>query len=157
MLGIQNQLTCLENIYTFNPVQTKCYKGIVTPVLEYAAPVWDPHQKHLQDKQEMVERRSVWHICGDFSPTSSAVALVQKLNLDHLQLRRMSYKATMLYKAAGGLINAKPREGTLTQNPTSWPRVQSPHPILQNRNSQEQLLPIGNMSVEQYPTLCPSR
>ena len=24
-------------------VQTKCYKGIVRPILEYSAPVWDPH------------------------------------------------------------------------------------------------------------------
>ena len=82
--------------------------------------MWDPHQKHLQDKLEMVQRRSERHSCGDFKPTSSASALVKMLNLDPLQLKRMSNKVIMLYKIAGGLINAKPREGFLipTQNPT---------------------------------------
>ena len=39
-------------------VQTKCYKGIARPVLEYASSVRDPRQKHLQDKLEMVQRKS---------------------------------------------------------------------------------------------------
>ena len=51
--------------------------------------MWESNQKHLQDKLGMVQR-SVRRIFGDFSSTSSASALVQKLNLYPLQLRRMS-------------------------------------------------------------------
>ena len=97
-----------ETLEVTKKVQRKCYKGIVRPILEYAAPVWDLHPKRLQDKLEMVQRRSERHSCGDFKPTSSASALVKMLNLDPRQLKSMSNKVIMLYKTAGGLIDAKP-------------------------------------------------
>ena len=44
----------------------------------------------------------------------------------------------------------------LHPKPKQWPRVQSPHPLIHNSNSQEQLLPLTSMSVEWHPTPCPS-
>ena len=90
-------------------------KVIVCRITDCAAPVWasDPHQKDLRN----------WRWCqgdqhADFSPTSSASAIVRKLNLDPLQLWYTSNKVTMLYKVAGGLTNAKPGKGIVisTQN-----------------------------------------
>jgi hypothetical protein len=100
-----------------HPVQNQCYKGLVRPVLEYAAPIWDPHQQHLSDSLEMVQRRSARRILHDFRPTTSASGLVSGLNLDPLKLRRTSAKATMMYKIMGGLIDLAPPDGPLTAAP----------------------------------------
>lgn len=92
-------------------------KVIVCPITDCAAPVWasDPHQKDLRNKLEVVPRRSARRELGT---TSSASAMVRKLNLDPLQLRHTSNKVTMMYKVAGALTNAKPRKGIVisTQN-----------------------------------------
>ena len=84
------------------------------PVLEYAAPVWDPPQQHLVASLEMVQRRTARRILHDFRPTTSASQLVSRLDLDPLALRRTAAKATMMYKIMGGLVEATPREGTFT-------------------------------------------
>ena len=86
---------------------------MVRPLVEYSAPVWDPHQQTLIDRLEMTQRRSARRILRDFRPTSSATALVAKLNLPPLKQRRTAAKATMMYKIMGGLVDAQPKEGTL--------------------------------------------
>ena len=98
----------------FQPSPNKVLQGHSETDLGVCCPSVGPPPKHLQDKLDMVLRRSAHCICGDFSPTSSASALVKKLNLDPLQLRHSSNKVTTLYKLAGGLPDAKPREETLT-------------------------------------------
>ena len=94
-------------------IQSTCYKGLVRPLLEYAAPIWDPHQQFLCNEIEMVQRRSARRICRDFRPTTSATELVSKLQLEPLQLRRTTAKATMMYKIMNGLVDMKPRSGTI--------------------------------------------
>ena len=86
-------------------VQTHCYKGLVRPVLEYAAPVWDPYQQSLCDTLEAVQRRSVRRILHNFDPRVSASDMVQKLGLQTLRERRMIDRAAMLYKIHGGLVD----------------------------------------------------
>ena len=88
-------------------VQTKCYKGIVRPVLEDAASVQDPFQKHLQDKLEMVQRK------GSAVPPVPLPCRVNKLGLGPLKLCRTSDKITTLYMSVGGNshLHRKPCRG----------------------------------------------
>ena len=95
-------------------VQTKCFKTLVRPVLEYSSSVWDPPQKYLSDSLEMVQRRSARRILRDFQPTTSASKLVSRLELDPLNLRRKSAKSTMMYKIVNGLVDATPERPWLT-------------------------------------------
>ena len=68
-----------------------------TPVLEYASMAWDPPQQHLKSTLVMVQRRSARRILHDFSPTSSASALVAQLQLENLQSGRTSDKPQGLH------------------------------------------------------------
>lgn len=92
-------------------VQAHCYKGLVRPVLDYASPVWDPHQQHLKTTLEMVQRRAARRILSDFSPTSSASEMVDRLKLDQLDHRRTADKACMLYRMLHGLVDVQPPTG----------------------------------------------
>ena len=94
-------------------VQRHCYKGPVRPVLEYASVVWDPHQQHLKSTLEMVQRRSAYCILRDFSPMSSASALVAQLQLDNMQSWRTSDKVCMMDTILNGLVDVHPAPGLL--------------------------------------------
>ena len=95
-------------------MQTHCYKGLARPVLEYASPIWDPHQQYLINTLEAVQRRTARRITRDFSPTTSATALVSSLQLQPLRARRQVDKAALLYKVVTGQVDWKPPEGLLT-------------------------------------------
>ena len=98
-------------------IQTKCYKTLVRPVLEYSSSVWDPPQQYLSDRLEMVQRRSARRILGDFRSSTSATQLVSRLELDLLNLRRKSAKSTMMYKIVNGLVDVAPERPWLTPAP----------------------------------------
>ena len=94
-------------------VQTKCFKTLVRPVLNYSSSVWDPPQQYLSDNLEMVQRRSARRILRDFRPTTSASKLVSGLELE-LCLRRKSAKSLMMFKIVNGLVDATPEHPWLT-------------------------------------------
>ena len=87
------------------PTQTKCYKALVRPVLEYASVVWDPNQTYLVNQIEAVQKRTARRICNDFSPYTSASSLVQKLGLEPLGTRRKKNKMTTMFKIMNNTID----------------------------------------------------
>ena len=50
------------------------YKSIVRPIMEYACPVWNPHEAYLSDKLEKIQRNVLrWNLGGAFQPVSSTL------------------------------------------------------------------------------------
>ena len=94
-------------------LQTHCYQSLARPILEYSSTVWDPHQQNLINTLEMTQRRAARRILQDFSPKTSASALVAKLHLDTLQHRRAASKATLMYKIMNGLVDMPIRQGVI--------------------------------------------
>ena len=100
-------------------VHSTCYRGLVRPIMEYSATVWDTPTSETPgayDSLEKVQRRSARRIFRDFRPTTSASDLVRRLNLPRLSDRRIVSRSVMMYKVIHGLVDLKPKEGVITHN-----------------------------------------
>ena len=73
--------------------------------MEFASTVWDPHHIQQVKTLEMVQHRTARCILQDFSRTSSASEMVEKLKLETLKERRTADKASMMYKVMHDLVD----------------------------------------------------
>ena len=80
------------------------YKGIVRPILEYCAPVWDPYHKKYIQQLEMVQRRAARFVLGRYHNTSSVSDMIQQLQWESLESRRRTACLVMFYKTQNGLV-----------------------------------------------------
>jgi len=74
------------------------YKALVRPTVEYASSVWDPHEKHLTDRLEMVQRRAARFVTGRYHNTSSVSSMMNDLGWPTLQQRRRDARVILFYK-----------------------------------------------------------
>lgn len=91
----------------------KLYVQYVRPHLEYASPVWNPHNRQEVDLLERVQRRAVNMISG--LRESSYEGKLRELGLDSLELRRKKLDLTQTYKILTGKDNVNARTWFLTQ------------------------------------------
>ena len=71
--------------------------------------VWDPHQQHLTNSIEFVQRRAARRIYHDFSYNASATELINKIQLQTIRERRTVSKATFMYKIMSDLVDITPQ------------------------------------------------
>lgn len=86
--------------------QTKinAYIAMVRSNLEYCCTVWNPHRKEQIQKVEMVQRRAARFITGRYRNTSSVTSMLDHLNLETLESRRLKLQLTMFYKVINGIV-----------------------------------------------------
>ena len=75
--------------------------------------LWDPYQKNLKSDIQIVQRRATRHIFHDFSHSTSASALITRLELQQLEAKRRADKVSMTYKVRNNLVDIAPTPGTL--------------------------------------------
>ena len=63
------------------------YLTLVRPIMEYAAPVWDPFYNTDIYKLEKIQRRAARWITSDYSRHTSVASLLSSLNIPTLQHR----------------------------------------------------------------------
>ena len=80
------------------PVRERCYTTLIRPILEYAAPVWDPHSAKHINQLEMVQRRSARYVMHEYRRESSVTSMLQQLQWDSLQKRRQQARIVMFYR-----------------------------------------------------------
>lgn len=78
-------------------VKLLAYKTYIRPVLEYAAPVWDPYTRTNIDKLERVQRKAVRFIFNSYSWRVSPSSLLQAANLEKLETRRHRDRLKLFY------------------------------------------------------------
>ena len=91
----------------------KAYKTYVHPTLEYASTTWASKTATLNQKIEMVQRRSARFVMNGYRRTSSATAMLETLNWDTLERRRDQARLTMMYRIVHQLVDI-PAETYLT-------------------------------------------
>ena len=88
-----------RNLYNCPPdTKRTAYLTLVRPIMEYAAPVWDPYYNIDTYKLEKVQRRAARWILSEYSRTISVTSLLSTLNIPMLQQRRQSSRLTLFYK-----------------------------------------------------------
>ena len=83
-------------MYSYTTKST-AYSTLVTPILEYATEVWDPHHKFLIRKIEMVQRRAARWVLSDYRFQSSVTAMIDELGWVTLEQRRRRNRLIQLY------------------------------------------------------------
>ena len=89
----------LKNCYP--EIKEQCYKTYVRPQLEYASVVWDPvgdGNSHLRHQLEMVQRRAAQFVYDDWRRESSPTRMINHLNWQSLETRRLLSKLTFFHK-----------------------------------------------------------
>ena len=58
------------------PYKQTAYMALVRPLLEYSNTVWDPNQKELINKTEMIQKRAARFTTNTYNRTTSITALI---------------------------------------------------------------------------------
>lgn len=85
-------------------IKATAYKGIVRPLLEYCAPVWDPHHQKYIKNLEMVQRRAARFSLRRYHNTSSVTDMLSTLQWEPLAHRRAISSLTIFFKILHSLV-----------------------------------------------------
>ena len=78
------------------------YLTLIHSVMEYAAPIWDPHSQKDINLLESVQRRLPRFIKGDYHTTSSVTHMLQDLGLHELKDRSRDFWLALMFKVVHG-------------------------------------------------------
>ena len=106
-------------------VKQQAYTSLVRPQLEYAAAAWDPHRQNQINSLEMVQRRAVRFIAGNYQREASVTTMREDIGLQTLEERRRQVRLIMMYKAINNLVAIPLPEYILPRGRTT--RSQQPH------------------------------
>ena len=99
-------------------IKEATYTTFVRPTVEYASPVWDPHTGKNIKRLEQVQRNCARYVTGDFKRESSVTAMIQNLQWQSLQCRRLLSRLHMMYHIRNDLVDIN-WEQHLTQASTT--------------------------------------
>ena len=83
------------------------YKQLVLPSIEYCCSIWDPHQKYLIDKLEMIQHRAARFVLNkpwNRHQRDSITDMLKELNWPSLQERRKQSRLILMYKIVSHLL-----------------------------------------------------
>ena len=93
---------------------------LVSPQLEYAAPVWDPHSKEKILQLEKVQHRAAHWTTSSYDYRSSVTAMVNSLGWRTLEQRWADARLFLFYKIVYGLVAVPLPDYIQPSNRVSW-------------------------------------
>lgn len=121
----------LQRTMKFAPSDLKllAYKTLIRPKLEYAAAIWDPHQRYLIDNIEAIQNRAIRFAFSDFSSYTSVTNLKSRASLPPLNNRRKLARLALFHRfhyslSPNSYVTPKSHVYTRTKNEhqVSYPR-----------------------------------
>ena len=103
MLGILRRNLKSTSVET----KTNAYFSMVRPNLEYCSSVWNPHQKDLIYKVEMIQRRAARYVSNRYRNTSSVSSMLDALQWESLESRRTKIQLTLLFKIINEMVDIR--------------------------------------------------
>ena len=88
-------------------IKETAYKQLILPVLQYCSSIWDPHQKYLIHKLEMVQHRAARFVLNKpwkRNDQDSITQLLQQLNWPTLKTQRRHARLILLYKVINNIL-----------------------------------------------------
>ena len=86
-------------------IKEATYTTFVRSTVEYASPVWDPHTGKNVKRLEQVQRSCARYVTSDFKRESSVTAMIQNLQWQSLQSRRLLSRLHMMYRIKNDLVD----------------------------------------------------
>ena len=102
-------------------IKETAYKGLVRPITDYCATVWDPHFQKYINQLEMVQRRAARFVFNAYQPIAPVTKMINNLGWEKLETRRLKARLTMMYKIKHELV-AIPLPAIVTAPIRSTPR-----------------------------------
>ena len=93
---------------------------LVRPKLEYASPIWNPHTSSQINHLERIQHYAARFVANDHWRTSSPTTLVQTLNWQTLERRRIIKQAMIFYKILNNIIKINPPADNTTDTITRY-------------------------------------
>ena len=87
--------------------KTNAYFSMDRPNLEYCSSVWNPHQKDLIYKVEMIPRRAARYVSNRYRNTSSVSSMLDALQWESLESRRTKIQLTLLFKIINEMVDIR--------------------------------------------------
>jgi hypothetical protein len=87
-------------------VKETAYFGLVRPILEYGATIWDPHHKKYKKKLEMIQRRAARFVLNRYHiiTPGCVTKMLDELQWELLEHRRSRARLNMFFKVQHALI-----------------------------------------------------
>ena len=86
-------------------VKARSYLSLVRPQLEYGSEAWNPHANNDVKRLENIQRQAARFVFQDFRRNTSVTPLIQQLQWDSLQTRRLLNQSVVFYKIQHQLVN----------------------------------------------------
>jgi hypothetical protein len=88
------------------------YVTLVRSIMEYGATIWNPYLKGDIDKLERIQNRAIRFAKKDYKSRETGVItrMIEDLELETLEERRLSLRLILMYKVVEGLVTAIPTD-----------------------------------------------
>ena len=116
-------------------IKETCYRIFIRPILEYAAPGWDPSTKKSIAQLESVQRRSARYATNTYDCTASVTSILEDLGW------AKPNPVILLYRIVFNLVD-------IPHEPQSRPRLPIPDTFLNGHTPPELLLPPDSQNIE---------
>ena len=158
--------TALKNkyvsvVYEVKKFKETAYISLVRSILEYAAPIWDPHLRKDIAAIESVQRKAARFVKHDYHRTSSVSAMLAELGWANLADRRRDLRLALMFKIVhhhvavpADTLDLKPPNRDLRKNHKHKYQNLAPSTVEFKNSFVPRTIPVWNLLNKEVAEAC---